>query len=67
VAEASPASLGTSLVYGLRTLGILLRFRLDRSGRLRWLVLRRPAARLEPWQPESTAAATPVESTPLGA
>jgi glycosyltransferase involved in cell wall biosynthesis len=47
--EASSVSFAASVEYGLRTLGVLARFRLDESGRLRWPLLRRPAARLEPW------------------
>jgi SAM-dependent methyltransferase len=43
--EASSVSFARSVEYGLRTLGVLLRFRAD-SGRSRWLLLRRPAVAL---------------------
>jgi hypothetical protein len=36
--------------YGLRTLAVLARYRLDERGRLRWPLLRRPAVRLERWE-----------------
>ena len=35
-----------SVEYGLRTLVVLARYRLDEQRRLRWPLLRRPAARL---------------------
>jgi hypothetical protein len=35
--------------YGLRTLWVLSRYRLDERGRWRWPLLRRPAADLRPW------------------
>ena len=44
--EASSVSFGASVEYGLDTLGVLLRFRLDRAHRP-WPLLRPPAARLE--------------------
>jgi SAM-dependent methyltransferase len=43
--EASTVSFRASVEYGLRTLGVLARFRLD-EGRARWPLLRPPAARL---------------------
>jgi SAM-dependent methyltransferase len=46
--EASSVSFRASVEYGLRTLGVLARYRLDEQGRWRWPLLRRPAARLEP-------------------
>jgi hypothetical protein len=49
--EASSVSFPTSVVYGLRTLSVLARFRLDERRR-RWPLLRRPAAPL----PEADAA-----------
>jgi SAM-dependent methyltransferase len=45
--EASSVSFSASVEYGLRTLGVLARYRLDERGRWRWPLLRRPAARLE--------------------
>jgi SAM-dependent methyltransferase len=45
--EASSVSFRASVEYGLRTLGVLARYRLDEGGRWRWPLLRRPAARLE--------------------
>jgi SAM-dependent methyltransferase len=48
--EASSVSFRASVEYGLRTLAVLVRYRLDASGRWRWPLLRRPAARLEPWR-----------------
>jgi SAM-dependent methyltransferase len=44
--EASTVSFGSSVEYGLRTLGVLARYRLDER-RGRWPLLRPPAARLE--------------------
>jgi SAM-dependent methyltransferase len=46
--EASSVSFTTSVWYGLRTLAVLARFKLDRSGRWPWALLREPAARLDP-------------------
>ena len=43
--EASTVSFRASVEYGLRTLGVLARYRLDER-RSRWLLLRPPAARL---------------------
>jgi len=43
--EASSVSFPTSVRYGLRTLGVLARFKLDQR-RGRWSLLRRPAARI---------------------
>jgi SAM-dependent methyltransferase len=45
--EASSVSFWRSVQYGIQTLALLVRFRLDRRRRT-WLLLRRPAARLEP-------------------
>jgi glycosyltransferase involved in cell wall biosynthesis len=45
--EASSVSFWRSVEYGLRTLGVLARFRLDERRR-RWLMLRTPAVRLRP-------------------
>ncbi len=45
--EASSVSFTASVEYGLRTLGVLARYRLDQP-RHRWTLLRAPAARLEP-------------------
>jgi SAM-dependent methyltransferase len=45
--EASSVSFTTSVEYGLRTLGVLARFRLDRR-RGTWPLLRRPAVDLRP-------------------
>jgi glycosyltransferase involved in cell wall biosynthesis len=50
--EASSVSFRASVEYGLRTLAVLARFRLDASGHWRWPILRRPAARLDPWRNE---------------
>ena len=48
--EASSVSFPASVEYGLRTLGVLARYRLDERGLLRWPLLRRPATRLESWE-----------------
>jgi len=45
--EASSVSFPASVEYGLRTLGVLARYRLNRGENGRWPILRRPAARLE--------------------
>jgi len=45
--EASTVSFRASVEYGLRTLGVLARYRLDER-RSRWPLLRPPAARLAP-------------------
>jgi SAM-dependent methyltransferase len=45
--EASTVSFRASVEYGLRTLGVLARYRLDER-RARWSLLRPPAARLAP-------------------
>ncbi len=45
--EASSVSFPTSVKYGLRTLGVLARFLLDRRGHS-WSLLRRPAVGLAP-------------------
>src|SRR2546421_419904 len=57
--EASSVSFWASVEYGLRTLAVLARYRLDERGRLRWPLVRRPAARLEPWQGERSADPAP--------
>jgi SAM-dependent methyltransferase len=57
--EASSVSFRASVEYGLRTLAVLLRYRLDERGRLRWSLLRRPAARLEPWEGAGSAEPAP--------
>lgn len=44
--EASSVSFLRSVEYGLRTLAVLVRFRVDER-RHRWLLLRKPAARIE--------------------
>jgi SAM-dependent methyltransferase len=60
--EASSVAFRPSVVYGLRTLAVLARYRLDlRRGR--WSLLRAPAARLEP---EARSAAAP-ETVAAGA
>ena len=52
--EASSVSFPTSVKYGLRTLVVLARYRVDRK-RSRWALLRRPAARPEALaRPEAT-------------
>jgi SAM-dependent methyltransferase len=56
--EASSVSFWRSVEYGLRTLAVLLRFRLDERRR-RWLMLRRPAIELEPTTLPETEAAKP--------
>jgi SAM-dependent methyltransferase len=43
--EASSVSFTASVEYGLRTLGVLARYKLDQKGR-RWPLLRKPAAKL---------------------
>ena len=45
--EASTVSFRASVEYGLRTLGVLARYRLDER-RSRWPLLRPPASRLAP-------------------
>jgi SAM-dependent methyltransferase len=58
--EASSVPFGESVRYGLRTLLVLVRFRLD-PRRRRWTLLRRPAATLEPLEsaaPEAAAHAS---------
>ena len=46
--EASSVSFSASVEYGLRTLGVLARYRLDSRDEGRWPILRQPAAKLEP-------------------
>ena len=48
--EASSVSFPDSVRYGLETLGVLARFRVDERRR-KWGVLRRPASQLEPIAP----------------
>ncbi len=55
--EASSVSFSRSVEYGLRTLGVLARFRLDER-RGRWLLLRRPATDLRGLADEAQPAAT---------
>ncbi|HEX8075918.1 MAG TPA: methyltransferase domain-containing protein [Thermoleophilaceae bacterium] len=62
--EASSVSFRASVEYGLRTLAVLARYRLDESGRLRWPLLRRPAARLEPWDRAPDEVRQVVDSRP---
>ncbi|MEA2443652.1 MAG: hypothetical protein QOJ12_944 [Thermoleophilales bacterium] len=57
--EASSVSFTTSVWYGVRTLGVLGRYRLDRTGRWRWPLLREPAARLDPLGSGSPIARVP--------
>jgi SAM-dependent methyltransferase len=61
--EASSVSFWRSVEYGLRTLAVLVRFRLDERRR-RWLLLRRPAVDLRP-RP-AAAPRRPVESASSG-
>jgi hypothetical protein len=53
--EASSVSFRASVWYGLRTLWVLVRYRLDERGSWHWPLLRRPAARLEPWEDDRAA------------
>jgi hypothetical protein len=55
--EASSVSFSRSVEYGLRTLAVLARFRLDER-RGRWLLLRRPATDLRGLADEAQPAAT---------
>ena len=56
--EASSVSFSASVVYGLKTLGVLGRYRLDlRRGR--WTLLRRPAVALAPVPQDLAASASP--------
>jgi glycosyltransferase involved in cell wall biosynthesis len=57
--EASTVSFRASVEYGLRTLGVLARFRLDER-RSRWPLLRPPAARLAPSGERSSQDAAPA-------
>ncbi|MEA2481636.1 MAG: hypothetical protein QOJ07_3558, partial [Thermoleophilaceae bacterium] len=57
--EASSVSFRTSVWYGLRTLAVLSRFRLDEAGHWRWELLRRPAADLDAPEPAERIAETP--------
>ena len=41
--EASSVSFRASVEYGLRTLAVLARYRLDERGTLPWALLRRPS------------------------
>jgi hypothetical protein len=60
--EASTVSFRASVNYGLKTLVLLVRFRRD-IRRQHWLLLRRPAALLEP----RSGRRTPVNGTPASA
>jgi SAM-dependent methyltransferase len=57
--EASTVSFRASVEYGLRTLGVLARYRLDEK-RARWPLLRPPAARLAPAGDRPTRDAAPA-------
>jgi SAM-dependent methyltransferase len=57
--EASSVSFRASVKYGVKTLAILVRFRLD-GRRRRWLLLRRPAANLEPRFPRQAHPSPPL-------
>jgi len=57
--EASTVSFRASVEYGLRTLGVLARYRLDER-RSRWSLLRPPAARLAPADERSTQDTAPA-------
>ncbi len=57
--EASTVSFRASVGYGLRTLGVLARFRLDER-RSRWTLLRPPAARLAPARESRTQDTAPA-------
>jgi SAM-dependent methyltransferase len=57
--EASTVSFRASVGYGLRTLGVLARYRLDES-RSRWTLLRPPAARLAPSEESRTRDTAPA-------
>jgi len=57
--EASTVSFRASVVYGLGTLGVLVRFRMHERGR-RWPLLRPPAARFEPSAREDVAVTDPT-------
>ncbi|HUO74606.1 MAG TPA: methyltransferase domain-containing protein [Solirubrobacteraceae bacterium] len=62
--EASSVSFRDSVRYGLGTLSLLARFRLD-ARRRRWLLLRRPAVSLVP-SPSEPEAAPPALVGPVG-
>jgi hypothetical protein len=53
--EASTVSFRASVEYGLRTLGVLARYRMHERGR-RWSLLRPPAARLVPSREDAAVA-----------
>jgi hypothetical protein len=57
--EASTVSFTSSVEYGLRTLGVLARYRLDER-RSRWPLLRPPAARLVAARDRSNRDAAPA-------
>jgi SAM-dependent methyltransferase len=58
--EASSVSFTKSVEYGLQTLWVLARFRVDRRGR-HWSLLRRPAAQLRPSGPAARAEVQPTQ------
>jgi hypothetical protein len=53
--EASTVSFRASVEYGLRTLGVLARYRMHERGRS-WSLLRPPAARLVPSREDAPVA-----------
>jgi SAM-dependent methyltransferase len=57
--EASTVSFRSSVEYGLRTIGVLARYRLDER-RSRWSLLRPPAARLAPADDRRTQDTAPA-------
>jgi hypothetical protein len=57
--EASTVSFRSSVEYGLRTLGVLARYRLDER-QSRWSLLRPPAARLAPADDRRTQDTAPA-------
>jgi hypothetical protein len=63
--EASSVSFLKSVEYGVQTLGVLLRFRVDRWRR-EWTLLRRPAVHLESEREAVTPVRTADSSTARG-
>jgi SAM-dependent methyltransferase len=63
--EASSVSFRASVVYGLRTLAVLARYRLDR--RRRWSLLRRPAAAPLPADAQTPSALRAEPQSPSSA